>query len=142
MGYQVTDLSLEEAKQKAEQYPFGLVYLFDQILLGKTEKIKHQICWEDCMEARFFSKQGELHIFDYNGERKAVCVEENDKTDSYQSVFEKSYPLAKEFPSQSRFQSQLPSQKDDYKTFQVKEYLGCDEDGQVVVLLTRLAGLE
>lgn len=130
MGYQVRDISLEEAKQRAEQYSYGLVYLFDEILLGKTEKIKHQICWEDCMEARFFSEQGELHIFDYNGEKKAVCVEENAEADSNKSVFEKSYPLAGKF------------QKDGYHTFQVKEYLGCDEDGQVTVLLTRLAGLE
>lgn len=130
MGYQVTDISLEAVKEKAEQYPYGLVYLFDEILLGKTEMIKDKICWEDCMEARFFSEQGELHLFDYNGERKAVCVEEDTEEKSRQTSLIKSYPLAAKF------------RKEGFEKFKVKEYLGCDEDGQAEVLLTRLAGLE
>lgn len=130
MGYQVTPLSFEEAKEKAEQYPYGLVYLFSEILLGETGIIKDKICWEDCMEARFFSEEGEIHIFDYNGERKAVCVEDKAKEDNFEGVFEKNYELAGKFKQTG------------YQFFKVKEYLGCDEDGQAVVLLTRLAGLE
>ena len=130
MGYQVKEISLEEAKRKAEQYVYGLVYLLDEVLLGKIETIKEKICWEDCIEARFFSEQGELHIFDYNGEERAVCVEETEETESYQSSLERTYPLAEKFGKQR------------FHTFQVKEYLGCDEDGQVTVLLTRLVGLK
>lgn len=130
MGYRVKEISLEEAKKKAEQYPYGLVYLFDKILLGKMEIIKERICWENCIEARFFSKQEELHIFDYNGEERAVCVEDTEEIEQYQISFERSYPLSETFGKQI------------FHTFQVKEYLGCDEDGQVRVLLTRLVGLK
>lgn len=130
MGYQITSLSFEEAKERAEQYTYGLVYLFSEILLGKTENIKDKICWEDCMEARFFSEQGELHIFDYNGERRAVCVEDGTETGKFEIALDKSYPLAKEF------------EKIGYHSFKVREYLEGDADGQAVIVLTRLVELE
>lgn len=131
MGYQIMNCSLEEAKKKAEQYLYGLVYLFDEILLGKIESIKNKICWENCIEARFFSEQGELHIFDYNGEKRAVCVEEKADTENKQSdINDKYYNLSKKF------------QTNEFHAFRVREYLGCDEDGQVKVMLTRLVGLE
>jgi len=130
MGYKIVFLSFEEAKKRIKQYTYGLAYLFSEILLGKTETIENQICWEDCIEARFFSEQEELHIFDYNGERKAVCVKDEEKENKFEYIYEKRYKLNEYF------------RKNGYQYFKVKEYIGCDEDGQAVIELTRLVGLE
>jgi hypothetical protein len=76
------------------------------------------------VDARFFSDDGELHIFEEDGQLKAVQVSDDGKEDT---VVQK-YELAKRF-------SQLGD------TLLVQEYLEADEDGQMQVKLTRLKGI-
>ena len=101
-GYRKQSIPIEEAKQQIDQYRFGLVYQLEKILLGEVEKIKSEIIWEECLEARFFSKEKELHIFDYNGEYRAVCIE--DQEGSNGSILEgKLIKLSNQFHKQSGF---------------------------------------
>ena len=128
-GYRKQSIPIEEAKQQIDQYRFGLVYQLEKILLGEVEKIRSEIVWEECLEARFFSEEKELHIFDYNGKYIAVCIE--DQEGSRESILEgKLIKLSNQFHKQSGF--------DAYK---VKKYIHYDEDGQAVIELTRLMGL-
>lgn len=133
-GYRKQSIPIDEAKQIIGQYQFGLVYQLEKILLGTVEKIQSEIVWEECLEARFFSEEKELHIFDYNGTYRAVCVEDEEKSNEEKSskyVLEgKQIKLSSQFHEQSGF--------DFYK---VKKYISYDEDGQAVVELTRLTGL-
>ena len=124
-------IAMEEAKTRINEFDYGLVYLFGQILLGRTEKIKEKINWEECIEARFFSKEKELHIFDYNGMKRAVCITDTDDEsgESYPYI-EKRVTLDKKFQRESGFEY-----------YKKREYITYDEDGQAVVYLTRMAEL-
>src|SRR5699024_11548656 len=79
-GYKKQSIPIEEKKQQIDQYRCELVYQLEKILLGEVEKIRSEIVWEECLEARFFSEEKELHIFDYNGKYRAVCIEDRKST--------------------------------------------------------------
>lgn len=128
MPYKKQQLSLEEAANCVKTFEFALVYQLEKILLGTVEQIWDEICPEECIEARFFSADRELHIFDYNGEYRAVLItdaELNNGTELVKDV---------------KLQEKLC--KKPWSVLTVKEYIAFDEDGQACVSLTRLAGLK
>ena len=124
MGYSVQKVAYEEAQRRAAEYEYALVYEISELLLGRTDSLP-QIHWEECMEARFFSENRELHLYERNGQMEAVEISDADEEESVV----KRYALCAKFRSAGRF-------------LKVKEYIRYDEDGQACVALTRLCGIE
>ena len=84
--------------------------------------------WKECEEARFFSKNKEIHFFREDDTLQAVKVSDNANEDKMDSM-QKRYYLASKFRDLGQY-------------VLVKEYLKYDEDGQVQVAQTRLMGIE
>lgn len=124
MGYKILEIEPEKAYESIKNYKYALVYMISQLKLSKTEDLG-EIDWEECLEARFFSEDKELHIFDVEGEKKAVEVCDEGQED----VVEKRYQLDNQFKNLGT-------------VVVVQEYLSYDEDGQIKVELTRLKGIE
>lgn len=125
LDYSRRELSMDEAVRSIRDYEYALVYMISGIKLCKTSDLP-EFDWEECQEARFFSKDKELHLFEEDGSLQAVEVAEKDDKDR----IVKKYQLANRFPEIG---------KD--KLLYVYEYLSYDEDGQAYVSLTRLAGI-
>lgn len=124
MGYKILEIEPEKAYESIGNYKYALVYMISQLKLSKTEDLG-EIDWEECLEARFFSEDKELHIFDVEGEKKAVEVCD----DGQEDVVEKRYQLDNQFKNLGT-------------AVVVQEYLSYDEDGQIKVEVTRLKGIE
>lgn len=124
MAYQVKEVELSEAYGKSAEYEYALVYLLSEVILCKTENLK-PFPVEECTEARFFSADRELHIF---GTEDGMCaVEISD--DGTEDIVVKKYDLTSGFSAVG-------------DKLVVQEYLEYDIDGQAVVALTRLKGIE
>ncbi len=123
MGYEIQEISFEDAVASIHQYEYALVYMVSELILKKTKELG-DVLWEECLEARFFSQDKEIHIFDDDGTKKAVKVVDAKEEDTYIQK----YQLASKYRLGS--------------TLCVKEYLSYDEDGQMKIELTRLAGIE
>lgn len=125
MGYEIQEISFEDAAASIHQYEYALVYMVSELILKKTTELG-DILWEECLEARFFSQDKEIHIFDDDGTKKAVKVV--DAKEEEEDTYIQKYQLASKYRLGS--------------TLCVKEYLSYDEDGQMKIELTRLAGIE
>lgn len=124
MGYKITELEPTVAYESIWNYKYALVYMISELKLCQTAYIG-EIDWEECLEARFFSEDKELHIFDGEDGKKAVEV----KDDGKENIIEKKIQLDNKFRNIGKFIS-------------VQEYLAYDKDGQVSVEITRLKGVE
>ena len=124
MGYKIAELKPEKAYESFRNYEYALIYMISRLKLCKTEELE-EINWEECLEARFFSSDKELHIFEVEGEKKAVEVQD----DGNEDMLEKKFQLDNKFISVG-------------KHVLVQEYLAYDNDGQVRGELTRLKGIE
>lgn len=120
MAYKCVEVTIDELDQKVKEYEYALLHMISEQRFCRIGELP-ETDWEECIEARFFSERGELHVFDAEGERKAVAIE--DDGDNF--VFEKVYRLDGKY-------SKLG------KHIVVQEYLDYDEDGQLAVELTRL----
>lgn len=125
MGYCFKEMEAGEAYQKINEYRYALIYMISDIAFGKTEELELPD-WEECQEARFFSEDQELHIFELDGEKTAVEIVDDG---AEEDVCDKKFQLDKRFSG-------------DGNLLCVREYLAYDEDGQVFVKLTRLKGIE
>ena len=121
-NYVTEEISLSQVKEKWRDYSYALVYELSRKQFGKTENLT-DICWEECVDARFFSDTGEIHCYQTDRGFKAVCVTDGDATD----VLVRTYRL---------------KQLEGKKNLLVKHYLAFDEDGQAYIALTRLAGVK
>lgn len=124
MAYKVMKVEIEKAYEMIKDYSYSLVYMISDIYLCKTEQLP-AIDWEECLEARFFSKEGELHIYEEDGEYKAVQVVEEGQEHS----IVKKYKLGNKFKNVGTH-------------LYVQQYLNYDTDGQAVIALTRLKDIE
>lgn len=120
----VADVSEALKRERRESYKYALVYCLSEVKLCRTEQLK-DADFEECTEARFFSEDRELHLFETEEGMCAVEVFDDGVSD----FVLKKYKLASRFSENG-------------KTLVVKEYLNYDEDGQAVVGLTRLMDLE
>jgi hypothetical protein len=123
MGYQIKKLELSEAQREIVKYDYALIYLMSDRLLLPVSALP-ELAWDECIDARFFSDDGELHIFEDDGQLSAVQVSDAGEEDT---VVQK-YELSKHFSNLGN-------------TLLVQEYLEADEDGQMQVKLTRLKGI-
>ena len=131
MAYKVDPIdNVEAAKAMITNFDYALIYLISEVILkkmDKTDKVE-SINWDECEEARFFSKDKEIHFFRVNGELQAVRISDA-PNESKMDCMRKKYELASKFRNMGKY-------------VLVKEYLEYDEDGQVQVAQTRLMGIE
>lgn len=120
MAYKCVEVTTDELDKKVKDYEYALLHMISEQKFCCIEELP-ETDWGECIEARFFSEQGELHVFDADGERKAVAVED----DGDGLVYEKMYRLDGKYRKLGKY-------------IAVQEYLNYDEDGQLVVELTRL----
>ncbi|WP_302419414.1 hypothetical protein [Blautia marasmi] len=111
---EVEELTLEEARATLGNYDFAIVHMISQMQYGEIDSIN--VNWEELLELRAFNDKEELHVFDRNGESKAVHVFE---TGNVKDIIIKSYLMR------------------NGKKLVVKEYLQPDEDGQAVASYNR-----
>lgn len=126
MAYHVENVEITKAYDSITMYEYALVYMLSKVILCKTEKLP-PLNFEQCLEARFFSEDKELHIFETEEGKKAVEVSDVDKED----IIIKKYEIAPKFCETGKKEVLI-----------VQQYLDYDEDGQAVVALTRLKGIE
>ncbi len=124
MGYRVEDIDLQEAYGRAVDYQYVLLYMISERIILCNVGSLPEINWKECQEARFFSEDRELHIFEGEEGMQAMEVFDTDGEDI----------VVKEYELDDRFRTAG-------KTVIVKEYLDYDSDGQAFVALTRLKGI-
>lgn len=124
MAYKLAEIEVSKALESRTSYDYALVYMISEVILCRIEQVKG-LDFAECIEARFFSKDKELHLFETEEGMRAVEVSDDGDSD----CIIKKYELAPKFSTAG-------------KVLVVKEYLDYDEDGQAVVGLTRLVGME
>lgn len=97
-----------------------ILYMMSALKMGKQADAA--LYWEneaEILEARFFDEKGELHIFDFEGEKRAVyiCDEEEDEANIM-----KEYQYLRD---------------PEHKELEVKKYIAYDEFGQAYVKAMR-----
>ena len=123
MSFVCKTVDAQEAIRDYRRFPYALLYMISERILARTEDLAG-IRWEECLEARFFSEKEELHLFDDGEGMRAVLCEETDT----QNQADTEYELQKAF---------IPGMR----RLTVREYFSYDDDGQLRVAKTRLAGL-
>lgn len=120
----VNKIDLQKPYQIPTGYDYALLYMISRIILCRTESLP-PIDWEECLEARFFSEDRELHIFEGEDGWQEAFVQDTDED----MILIREYEL-----DRNRFYKIG-------KTVLVQEYLNYDDDGQVYVERTRLRGI-
>lgn len=123
MAYEIKRMNPEEARTYIQDYEYALLYMVSEMILTETVSLS-EINWEECVEARFFSEEKELHFFRQDDRMRAVEVKDKDGRDE----IVKSYDLANKFQKTGR-------------QVKVKQYIDYDKDGQANIVLTRLSGI-
>ena len=123
MAYEIKRMNPEEARTYIQDYEYALRYMVSEMILTETVSLS-EINWEECVEARFFSEEKELHFFRQDDRMRAVEVKDKDGRDE----IVKSYDLANKFQKTGR-------------QVKVKQYIDYDKDGQANIVLTRLSGI-
>lgn len=124
MSYIAESVEMDKALEGILQYRYALMYMTDGIVFKNTAEIGN-IEWDDCIEARFFDEERELHVYEDDGCLRAV---EARKTSDDDCLIKK-YELRKRYFGAN-------------KCLRVCEHLDYDKDGQAFVALTRLVGIE
>lgn len=124
MSYTIEKIEADKARDSISNYQYALVYRMSEIVFCKASDWENPK-WEECLEARFFDKDKELHIYEEDGEWHAVKA-----TGTFDSdCLMKKYELRKYYFGSNKYLS-------------VCEHLDYDEDGQAYVAFTRLTGIE
>lgn len=123
MSYTVEKISMEQALEDITAYRYALIYEMSEILFCETESLG-PVKWDECLEARFFDEDRELHIYEEDGRLCAVRVYATLDDDCLM----KKYTLQEKYFGAGKYLC-------------VCEHLEYDEDGQAMVALTRLAGI-
>lgn len=110
---------------KEENYAYGLVTEMSRVVLLSGEELKDYMIGEELLEARFFDKEKELHIWREDDLLKSVLVTET----------KEAKPILKEYPLTSAVSP-------DGKWICTAQYPAFDEDGQAYIGLTRLCGVK
>ena len=124
MSYIVERMDADKALEEIEAYQYALVYMISGITLCRTAEFDN-VDWDECLEARFFDADKELHIYEEN---EILCAVKTVGTADSDCLMKK-YELQDHYFGQKKYLC-------------VCEHLGYDEDGQAFVILTRLTGIE
>lgn len=124
MGYRTERVEMPVSVGQIQEFDYGLLYGISSVQLARTEDL-NGIDWAECQEARFFSEDRELHVYeDEDGKRAVLAADDGDG-----DRLVKRYEMAPKFSGIGR-------------VLKVVEYVSYDEDGQLRIALTRLAGVE
>ena len=125
MGYKVEYPTIEEAKASAGEYQYALLYrISDRILL--TAGMLHSEDWQECMEAVLFREDAAVHLL--FEENRAVRISDDGEEDI----------LVREYDLDNSILKMLKRSKG---TLMIKQYLETDEDGQMMISLSRPAAI-
>ena len=119
----VKKIDFASAKESYKDYEYALIYMMSSIILKRTSEIE-KIKWDECLEARFFDKDRELHMICANECFSSIISDEASDTFIVRNCRLK------------------PGYSELGKKLIVKQYVGKDEDGQSFISLTRLCGIE
>lgn len=126
MGYRTQNKDTGHMLELAKEYKYALLYMMSELRLCETTALYEDgFDISECLEARFFSEDKELHYFERNGGFCAVETVDDGESDTVIS----NYALDRRFQNCG-------------KLVRVMKYLDYDEDGQVYVSHTRLCGIE
>lgn len=120
-----TVVSLEDAKELTKKMDYVIAHGISTIARGNAEDT--DIPWDELVELRAFSETSEVHVFELDGEWKAVyteeCTEEQitsgDQSLTAADAIDKGYAMT------------------GGGMLYVREYLNPDDDGQAVVAAVR-----
>ncbi len=121
-------------------YEYALVYMYSEMCLLPIYKWKN-VDIEECLEARLFGPQGELHLFRQGDELIASAISEVGKEDIEKvpanaeicvyDAIDRIYLIRKSCRAQVSGRSKVI----------VREYISYDGDGQALTARTRLVDL-
>lgn len=117
-------ITREQAIDGIKKYKYALIYMISEQIFDNADNIDN-LNWDECLEARFFDQQGEIHIFKTEGELKAV--ETKNAITMSSNIY--SIEISDKYSNIG-------------KTLSVMQYLDQDSDGQVFVVGTRLYNVE
>ena len=127
MGYKTEFPGIEKALEMVKEFNWALLYRISSVRLCKAEAIEAKD-WEECIEARIFREDAELHIFPQ--ENRAVLVSDTDEKAQDLVIQDQDYKLGGRFARHGS------------SRFTVRRYLEADDDGQLNVMLTRLMSVK
>ena len=116
-GLTARTVDMDEARQAFGSYEWATVHMISDMQYGPAAQV--QVNWEELIELRAFSADGELHVYEDGDGLTAVMITEA--------------PEAKE---SGRVLVKRRAMKNG-KSLYVKEYLEPDEDGQAVTVYAR-----
>lgn len=128
MSYTIEKIEADKALEDFADYQYALIYMMSEIIFCKTADLDAPD-WGECLEARFFDENKELHIYEEDGKLRAVKIDGSVDSDC----------LTKKYKIRSCYFGQTEKER---KYLCVCEHLDYDEDGQAFVILTRLTGIE
>lgn len=117
-------LDIQEAKSLIPDHDYAYLQLMSEHILDRTENIP-DVKWDELVEAYYFNKDDQIHIYRDDDELKAVLTGDIEGA----NIFERRYELSGRYKSLG-------------DTVVIYEYLKGDEDGQCYVAGTRLVGIE
>lgn len=123
MSFTVERVDADKAWKDIAGYRYALLYMISEVVFCRASDIS-EVNWDECLEARFFDEDKELHIYEDDGRQCAVKATGTLDSDC----------LIKKYELQERYH-------DLGKLLCVCEHLKYDEDGQAMVALTRLVGV-
>lgn len=118
----IKEIGLDGIEKEFGKYSYAVFYELSSISLMDAASVSSLP--EECYEARFFSEEGELHIFSTGSGMKAVEVKDDGK-----ECIDVRYELEGKF-------------RDRGQRLIIRKNLAYDEDGQSYVANTRLVGIE
>ena len=116
-GLTARTVDMDEARQAFGAYEWAIVHMISDMQYGPAAQV--QVNWEELIELRAFSADGELHVYEDGDGLTAVMLTETPEAKESGSVLVK-----------------LREMKNG-KSLYVKEYLEPDEDGQAVAVYAR-----
>lgn len=125
----VNKYSFDEAKERLSGYEYALLYMISELRFCRIEELG-TVDWTQCMEARFFSDNAELHLFERSGSMIAVELSDGDEKDWNDRSYELNLSVLKGSSSLKNA-----------RRITVREYFAEDEDGQMTIDAVRLAAL-
>ncbi len=123
MSYTAERVEAFGALEHITDYEYALVYMMSGLFFCRTADLKTPD-WSECLEARFFDSEKELHVYGEDGAMQAVKVRGTADDDC----------LVKKYELDGKWSMG--------KYLCVCEHFAYDADGQAYVALTRLAGVE
>ena len=73
MGYRTERVEMPISAGQIREFDYALLYGISSVQLTRTEAL-NEIDWTECQEARFFSEDRELHVFEDEEGKRAVLV--------------------------------------------------------------------